>query len=144
MNRIRDSFAKQGMMQSFGAQLCEIAPGRIVITAPITPAVSQQHGLAHAGLTFALGDSAAGYSALSLMAEGDEVLTAEMKINLLAPADGVRLVATGSVVKPGRRLMVTRATVETEYADGTRREVAILQGTMVPISGGSLPAGETP
>ena len=78
------------------------------------------------------------------MAEGDEVLTAEMKINLLAPADGVRLVATGSVVKPGRRLMVTRATVETEYADGTRREVAILQGTMVPISGGSLPAGETP
>ena len=139
MNRIRDSFAKQGMMQSFGAELSEIAPGRIVITAPITPAASQQHGFAHAGLTFALGDSAAGYSALSLMAEGDEVLTAEMKINLLAPADGVRLVATGSVEKPGRRLMVTRATVETEYADGRRREVAILQGTMVPISGAPKP-----
>jgi len=132
MNRIRDSFAKQGMMQSFGAELSDIAPGRIVIAAPITPETSQQHGLAHAGLTFALGDSAAGYSALSLMAEGDEVLTAEMKINLLAPADGVRLVATGEVVKPGRRLVVARATVETEYADGTRRPVAILQGTMVP------------
>jgi len=144
MNRIRDSFAKQGMMQSLGAELTEIAPGRIAITAPITPEVSQQHGFAHAGLTFALGDSAAGYAALSLMAEGDEVLTAEMKINLLAPADGVRLVATGEVIKPGRRLMVTRATVETEYADGRRREVAILQGTMVPIRGSSHPERETP
>ena len=48
-------------------------------------------------------------------------------------------VATGSVEKPGRRLMVTRATVETEYADGRRREVAILQGTMVPISGAPKP-----
>ena len=133
MDRIKNSFARQGLMQSFGAELAEIAPGRVAITAPITPAVSQQHGLAHAGLTFALGDSAAGYSALSLMAEGDEVLTAEMKINLLAPADGVRLVATGEVVKPGRRLVVARATVETEYADGTRRPVAILQGTMVPM-----------
>lgn len=133
MDRIKDSFAKQGLMQSFGAELTEMAPGRVVITAPITPETSQQHGLAHAGLTFALGDSAAGYSALGLMDEGDEVLTAEMKINLLAPADGLRLVATGDVVKPGRRLMVTRATVETEYADGRRKQVAILQGTMVPI-----------
>lgn len=133
MDRIENSFAKQGMMQSFGAELVDVTAGRIVIAAPITPETSQQHGFAHAGLTFALGDSAAGYSALSLMAAGDEVLTAEMKINLLAPADGVRLVATGEVVKPGRRLMVTRAAVETEYADGTRREVAILQGTMVPV-----------
>jgi len=132
MDRIKNSFARQGMMQSFGAELSDITPGRVVISAPITAETSQQHGLAHAGLTFALGDSAAGYSALSLMAEGDEVLTAEMKINLLAPADGVRLVAIGEVVKPGRRLVVARATVETEYADGTRRPVAILQGTMVP------------
>jgi uncharacterized protein (TIGR00369 family) len=133
MNRIKDSFARQGLMQSFGAELADIAPGRVVITAPITPEASQQHGFAHAGLTFALGDSAAGYSALSLMPDGDEVMTAEMKINLLAPADGVRLVATGEVVKPGRRLMVTRAIVETEYADGTRKPVAVLQGTMVPM-----------
>jgi uncharacterized protein (TIGR00369 family) len=133
MDRIKDSFARQGLMQTLGAELAEIAEGRVVITAPITPAASQQHGFAHAGMTFALGDSAAGYSALSLMPEGAEVLTAEMKINLLAPADGVRLIATGEVVKPGRKLVVVRATVETETADGTRKPVAILQGTMVPV-----------
>ena len=133
MDRIKDSFARQGLMQTLGAELSAIAEGRVVITAPITPAASQQHGFAHAGMTFALGDSAAGYSALTLMPEGAEVLTAEMKINLLAPADGVRLIATGEVVKPGRKLVVVRATVETETADGTHKPVAILQGTMVPV-----------
>lgn len=132
-HRIRDSFDRQGMMTSLGATLSDITAGRVTITAPIRPETSQQHGFAHAGMTFALGDSAAGYSALTTMPEGAEVLTAEMKINLLAPADGLRLVATGEVVKPGRRLVVTRAQVETEYADGNRKLVAVLQGTMVPV-----------
>jgi uncharacterized protein (TIGR00369 family) len=131
--RIRDSFEKQGLMTSLGARIDSVSAGRVVISAPIRPKASQQHGFAHAGLTFALGDSAAGYSALTTMAEGAEVLTAEMKINLVAPADGARLIATGEVIKPGRRLVVTRATVETEYPDGTRKIVAALQGTMVPV-----------
>lgn len=131
--RIRDSFDKQGLMTSLDARIDSIDKGRVVISAPIRPECSQQHGFAHAGLTFALGDSAAGYSALTTMAEGAEVLTAEMKINLVAPADGTRLIATGEVIKPGRRLVVTRATVETEYADGRRKIVAVLQGTMVPV-----------
>ena len=131
--RIRNSFDKQGLMASLNARLDSIDAGRVVISAPILPETSQQHGFAHAGLTFSLGDSAAGYSALTTMAEGAEVLTAEMKINLIAPADGERLVATGEVIKPGRRLVITRANVETEYADGRRKLVAVLQGTMVPV-----------
>ena len=131
--RIRNSFDKQGLMASLNARLDSIDAGRVVISAPILPETSQQHGFAHAGLTFSLGDSAAGYSALTTMAEGAEVLTAEMKINLIAPADGLRLVATGEVIKPGRRLVVTRANVETEYADGRRKLVAVLQGTMAPV-----------
>lgn len=134
-SRIRDSFDKQGLMTTLDARLDSIAEGCVTISAPIQTSGSQQHGFAHAGMTFALGDSAAGYSALTVMADGAEVLTAEMKINLVAPADGVRLVATGEVVKPGRRLVVTRATVETEYGDGRRKIVAILQGTMVPVGG---------
>ena len=131
--RIHDSFDKQGLMTSLGARIDSVDAGRVVISAPIRSETSQQHGFAHAGLTFALGDSAAGYSALTTMAEGAEVLTAEMKINLVAPADGARLIATGEVIKPGRRLVVTRATVETEYSDGARKIVAVLQGTMVPV-----------
>jgi len=120
------------MMATLGGRIDLIAPGKVVLSAPIGPDVLQQQGFAHAGLTFSLGDSAAGYAALSVMPTEAEVLTAEMKINLLAPADGDRIVATGRVIKSGRRLFVVGASVE--VLRGTqRREIAILQGTMVPV-----------
>ena len=120
-------------MRSFEAQLDLVTPGSVVISAPILEGARQQHGFAHAGLTFALGDSAAGYSALSLMPEGSEVLTSEMKIHLLAPGAGDRLVAKGRVIKPGRRLVIAAADV---YAISGTDEVhiATLMGTMVPVS----------
>ncbi|WP_116132404.1 PaaI family thioesterase [Tropicimonas sp. IMCC34043] len=129
--RIRDSFAAQSLMQTFGASLTRIAPGLVEIEAPILPCARQQHGYGHAGLTFALGDTAAGYAALSLMPPEAEVLSVELKINLLAPAIGERLVATGRVVKPGRRLVVVSAEVEA-IRDGSRKLIALLQGTMIP------------
>lgn len=130
--KIRESFARQGIMANFGASLLEIRPGSVSLDLPIGVTVSQQHGFAHAGASFAIGDSAAGYAALTLMPEEAEVLTVEMKINLIAPAAGLRLIAEGEVVKPGRRLIVVRATVRAEDAHGGLRDVALLQGTMIP------------
>ncbi len=130
---IRASFAQQGLMETFGASILSIDAGRVVLAMPILPAIGQQHGVAHAGASFALGDSASGYAALSLMPPGSEVMTVEMKINLIAPAAGKRLIATGQVMKPGRRLMITRCTVEAEAEDGGRKDVALLQGTMIPV-----------
>lgn len=129
--KVRASLARQGLLQSFGAELVSLTSGEVQISAPLTEAVSQQHGAGHAGLTFALGDSAAGYAALTMI-EGDaDVMTAEMKINLLRPAFGDRLLAVGRVIKPGRRLIVVQADVFAEV-EGTQKHVAILQGTMVP------------
>ncbi len=130
--RIRDSFNRQSMMVTLGAQLDHVSPGRVVIGAPILAGSRQQHGVAHAALAFAIGDSAAGYSALSLLAQDCEVMTAEMKINLLAPGRGERLRATGRVIRRGRRLIVVAADVHA--LDGGRETlVAVLQGTMVPL-----------
>ena len=61
-----------------------------------------------------------------------EVVTAEIKINLIAPARGQRLIATGKVVKPGKRLFVVTSEVHAEM-DGTTTLIAVLQGTMVPV-----------
>jgi Thioesterase superfamily len=47
-------------------------------------------------------DSACGYAALTLMPEDAEVLTVELKVNLLAPASGDRVVAQGEVIRAGR------------------------------------------
>lgn len=134
MDRIRESFARQGMMTTLGAGIDGISTGAVTLSAPITPGTSQQQGFAHAALTFALGDSAAGYSALSVMPEGMEVVTSEMKIHLLSPAIGERLIARGRVVKPGKRLVVVMAEVFA-VKDGSERQVALLTGTMVPVPG---------
>ena len=130
--RIRDSFARQSMMATLGATLAGIEPGKVAITAPILPTSLQQHGAGHAGLAFSIGDSAAGYSALSLMPEGAEVMTVEMKINLMSPATGERLIAEGRVVRPGRRIVVVAADVWALTGEA-RKHVAMLQGTMIPV-----------
>jgi len=133
-DKIRQSFAAQSMMETLGARLGRIAPGAVEIEAPILATSRQQQGFAHAGLTFAIGDSAAGYSALTMMPEDHEVLTTEMKINLLAPGRGQRLVARGRVIKPGRRLVIVQSEVFA-LKDGTETHVAMLLGTMIAVPG---------
>jgi uncharacterized protein (TIGR00369 family) len=132
--KIRASFARQTMMQTLGAELLELGEGTAFISAPILPGSLQQQGAAHAALTFAIGDSAAGYAALTLFDPEDEIVTVEMKINLLRPALGDRLYAEGRVVRAGRRLTVVQAEVFAEV-DGGRKPVALLQGTMIPVGG---------
>ena len=65
-NRLRTSFAKQGLMRLFGAELTHIAPGQVEISLSPKPELSQQRGFVHGGALTAIADSAAGYAALSL------------------------------------------------------------------------------
>ena len=59
-------------------------------------------------------------------------MTAEIKINLLAPADGELLRAEGKVVKNGKRLVIVTSEI---YAFKNRKKelIAIMQGTMIPV-----------
>lgn len=130
--RIQSSFDRQSMMATLGAELAQAGNGTATIRTPILPGSRQQQGYAHAALTFAIGDSAAGYAALSLLPHDQEVVTSEMKIHLLAPASGDLLIARGRVIKPGRRLLVVTSDVFA-ITDGTERHIACLMGTMVPV-----------
>lgn len=132
--RIRDSFAKQGLMTTLGASLGSVAPGAVEIVLVPSPAISQQHGFVHAGAVSAIADSAAGYSALSLMPEDAGVLTTEFKINLVAPAVGERIIARGRVVKSGRTLTLTQSDVFA-VSNGEERLVALLTATMMTLRG---------
>ena len=130
--RIRDSFDRQSLMATLEARLTGIAPGAVEITAPILPGVRQQQGHAHAALSFALGDTAAGYAALTVLPEDMEVVTSEIKIHLLAPGRGEQVLARGRVVRPGRRLVIVTADVFA-LRDGQEHHIALLTGTMVPV-----------
>jgi uncharacterized protein (TIGR00369 family) len=132
--RVARSFARQGIMTTLGASLGRIAPGEVEIALPIAPAISQQHGFAHAGAVATIADSAAGYAGLTLMPPGAGVLTAEFKINLMAPAAGERLVALGRVIKSGRTLTIAQSEVHAEER-GKRRLVALLTATLMAREG---------
>ena len=129
---MRESFARQKFMATIHAELVRVAAGEVDIQVPHDPRLSQQHGFLHAGVVTAAVDSACGYAALTLMAEEAEVLTVELKINLLEPATGQRLLARGRVLRSGRTLTVCRgeAVVVNEAAETI---VATLLTTMMAV-----------
>jgi acyl-coenzyme A thioesterase PaaI-like protein len=63
-DRVHASFARQGAMATVGAELAGVAAGRVTITLPIGPRLSQQDGFPHAGVVISALDSACGYAAL--------------------------------------------------------------------------------
>jgi uncharacterized protein (TIGR00369 family) len=131
--RVRQSFALQTFMTTINAEIAEVEAGRVVIEAPVGQAFVQQRGFAHGGLVFTLGDTAAGYAALTTLPHDVEVMTVEMKINLLSPASD-RLRAQGRVLKAGRRITVVAADVWAEDIHGKQKHVAVMQGTMISVA----------
>ena len=136
-SRVRVSFAKQALMRTIGAQLDEVAPGRVVVRLPFRDDLTQQHGFLHAGTIAAVADSACGYAALTLMPADAAVLSIEFKVNMLAPAKGEALLARAEVIRPGRNIMVCRADV-VAVQGGAEKLVAAMQGTMMVVRGREL------
>ncbi len=133
--RVRASFARQDFMTTLGVDIVGLKPGAVDLSVQFADALRQQHGYFHAGVTVSIADSAAGYAALSLFPAGYGVLTSELKINLLNPATGPRMVAEGRVIKPGRLLCVCRSDVFSIAQDDSRSHVATALLTMVAREG---------
>jgi len=132
--RVRASFDRQGVMRLIGARMTELLPGYCSIELPYRDDLTQQHGYIHAGIVGTIVDSAGGYAGFTLFPVDASVLTAEYKLNLLAPARGERLIAVGEVVKSGRTLVVVRGEVHAEAA-GKRTLCALMQQTLVIMTG---------
>jgi uncharacterized protein (TIGR00369 family) len=127
---VRESFAKQGLLQYLDATLETIEAGRVSVTVPYSDDLTQQHGFFHAGVTTSIVDVACGYAALTLMPPDSDVLTVEFKVNLVAPAQGTRLIAHGTVIKAGRTLTVCQG--EVYGVDGNQQKLcAVMQATMI-------------
>ena len=104
--RVRASFERQAIMRLIGARLSRVDPGHVEIELPYREDLTQQHGYFHAGVTSTIADSAGGYAGYTLFPADSSVLTVEYKLNLVAPAEGEKLVAVGRVKKSGRSLTV--------------------------------------
>lgn len=134
--RVRASFERQNAMQLIQATMPVIEPGATEIHLPHWQGVEQQHGFVHGGVVGMIADSSAGYAAMTLVPAGASVLTVEYKMNLMAPADGERLIARGRVVRPGRTLIVTQSEVFA-IMDGRETLCALMQQTIMVMHGKS-------
>src|SRR5216683_5784238 len=132
--RVRDSFARQGLMRHLGAELVSLQPGGAEIRVLFRPELTQQHDYFHAGVTGAIADSACGYAAYSLMPVDSSVLTVEYKINLLAPAAGEELIARARVIRSGKTLMVCSAEVYAQR-NGEETHCATMLATIMCMPG---------
>jgi len=139
--RIRESFVRQKVMALIGARLTRVEPGRVEIELPFRDDLTQQHGVFHAGIVGTVADSAGGYAGYTLMPAGSSVVSVEYKINLLAPADGERLVASGQVVRSGRTITVCDLEVLVDKA-GARTLCARGMQTLMCLDRG--PRGAAP
>jgi uncharacterized protein (TIGR00369 family) len=134
--RVRDSFGKQSIMTTIGAEVSSVKSGEVEIVLPFSDKVLQQHGFIHAGAVATIADSACGYAALSVMPRDAAVLTVEFKINLLSPAKGERLRAVGRVVRAGKKLVIAAGEVFAEEG-GRSKQVALITATLMVVETGT-------
>jgi uncharacterized protein (TIGR00369 family) len=130
---VRSSFGRQKLMKLYGASLVHVAPGTVEIAMPFNEELTQHHGYLHAAVVTALVDNACGFAAMTISPAGMEILTVEYKVNFLAPASGEKLIARGTVKKPGKTFIIcTGEAVMIE--DGKERHVATMLATMFPVA----------
>ena len=130
--RIRESFARQEMMKTLGAQLSAVSNGATEVRFPCAVSLTQQHGFVHAGAVTTALDSACGYAALTLAPKGSEVLTVEFKVNLLAPATGEAIVARAQVKRAGKNLTVCAGDAFALRPEGEKL-IATMLATMIYV-----------
>jgi uncharacterized protein (TIGR00369 family) len=132
--RVRDSFNRQPAMHLIGAAITAVRPGFCEIAIPRKPDITQQHGFVHGGIVGMIADSAAGYAAYSLFPADATVLTVEYKMNLMAPADGERMLARAQVTRHGKTLTIVSFDVFAEKA-GKQLHCATGLATMMCMLG---------
>ncbi|MEM7211662.1 MAG: PaaI family thioesterase [Pseudomonadota bacterium] len=105
--RTRESHQAQHLMRTMGMQLLRIGPGEVDVEMPYDLRLCESGGGLHGGTLCSGLDTVCASAAASLVAEGESVLTAELKVNFLRRGLGDRFRFEGRVIKPGRTLIFT-------------------------------------
>ena len=116
------------LFRFLGAVLTHAENGEAAITLPVTMNLCQGAGVVAGGILATLADEAMAHACISMLKEGQNTVTAEMNIRYLRATDpkkGGCLTATAKVVKPGRNLFVTEASIH----DAEGRLLASAGGT---------------
>jgi uncharacterized protein (TIGR00369 family) len=137
MAEIHRLYEAAPFIRTLGMELAAIAPGRCETVLTLAKHHLQQDGVVHAGVLATMADHTAGTAGATVIGPEAYVLTAEFKINLLRAALSDRLHCIGTVLKPGRRLIVA----ESEVFDGPPENDRLVAKAMVTLAVMTKPAG---
>jgi uncharacterized protein (TIGR00369 family) len=126
---MREVIKKSPFNALLGSEILECANGVAELVVPIRPELTQHHGFAHGAVVGCVADNACAWAAASVV--GD-VVTAEYKLNLFAPAVGDKLIGRGRVIKASSRLVTAASDVFAVKGD-TERHVATMLATIIPV-----------
>jgi uncharacterized protein (TIGR00369 family) len=130
---IKATLEAQGFTTLLGAEVVAVEPRVVVMAVDRRPELLQQNGLFHGGVIAYLIDNATTAAAATVIDRATRtVITAEYKINLVAPSVGERLTCRAEVVKPGRLLTVVEAKV-TCRTEGEEKLVAVALATIANL-----------
>ncbi|MBM7061425.1 PaaI family thioesterase [Pseudomonas sp. UL073] len=108
---VEGGFAAANFINDVGIRPTDCGPGWVEAELVIAARHLQQNGYIHAGVQSTLADHTAGAAAVTLVGDGQTVLTIEFKVNLLRPARSERLYCRAEVLKAGRQVTVVEAEV---------------------------------
>jgi uncharacterized protein (TIGR00369 family) len=97
-----------------GFKVVEADKGKIVIELISNQNMVNSIGAVQGGITATIADASMGMAAMTLMDENHYAITVELKINFLRQPGMEKLISTGRIVHPGRRLMMGEAEVFSE------------------------------
>ena len=133
--RITESFNRQTLLRTLGAQLVKVADGEVHIELASSAGILQQQGFVHAGAITSVVDSACGYSAMTRTPADSDVVTVEFKVNFMRPAIGDRFLAIGKVQNAGKSLIVCTGEVRAfAGAEETYKVIALMQATIARVN----------
>ena len=136
---IRARIAEIAFCKLIGSEINELGPGTCTASVARRPELLQYLGMFHGGVTAYLVDHATTVAAATIIKTGQAVLTAEYKLNLLAPATGQRLVCRARVIRPGNNMIVVAADVFS-ITDGREKQTAAALATIAVVEAAKLSA----
>ncbi len=128
----RAVFREAPFIADLGIEPTFMGDGRCETELVVQPRMLQHTGQVHAGVITTLADHAAGAAAQTVLPPGAVAVTAELKISLMRPGKGERLVCSAVVLKPGRSLVFAEAEVHA-LSGGVRSLVAKLSATLAAV-----------
>ena len=108
---VRRIFESAPFIVDLGVVPVAVGEGAVSTELRVQQRHTQHTGVVHAGVMATMADHSMGAAAQTLAPDGHWILTAELKTSLLRPARCERLLCEAQVLKPGRLITFTEASV---------------------------------